>query len=178
MGPAVRSRGITITTTFGPRAAALRSRTKGGRLSKEARRWHDGLAWAAKLEMLDSRRPLRPPYDVIVNGYFPTQGTLELPQLRDWFDAIAAALGEAFDVTPAQLRLTPGRVGYAQPLSPAHFEIVVSKAGDKATPAQGSLVTCPSCGIGWALDPDAPDGDRCPHCGHEDAGLPFTLGVE
>lgn len=173
MAQAVRPRGMTITTAFEPRASSSRARTKAGELKKEARHWRDGLAWAAKLKLLGSDLRLEPPYDVTVNAYFPQQDSGDLPHPQDWCEGIAGALSEAFDVDPSQILVRPGRVGYAQPHSPAHFEIVVSEA---AQPPENH-VTCPSCGEAWVLDPTEPGDDRCPHCGHENAGLPFMLGM-
>ena len=173
MAQAVRSRTLTITTAYEPRAASSRGRTKAGQLKKEARQWRDGLAWAAKLELLGSGLALQPPYAVTVNGYFPPQGPADLPRPHDWFEQIVSALSEALDVEPAQLQIRPGRIGYAQPFSPAHFEIVVSEASQPLE----NHITCPSCGEPWALDPVLSDDDRCPHCGHENAGLPYMLGM-
>ena len=175
MAQAVRPQSITITAAFEPRACASKARTKAGELKKEARQWRDGLAWSAKLELLSSRQALEPPYEVTVHGYFPPQRAEEMPRPQDWFESIRSALSEALDVAPDQLRMKPGRVGYTQPFSPAHFEIVVAEGGDAPAPANN--VICPACGAGWAFDPVEHDDDRCPHCGHEDGALPFMLGI-
>lgn len=171
MAQVVQPRTLVITAAFEPRARSTQGRTKIGELKQEARRWRDGLAWSAKLQLLSSQLSLRPPYDVTVNAYFPQPGAGDLPHPREWFEAIAGALAGAFAVDPAQLRVRSGRVGYAPPLSPPHFEIVVAEA---APPTDN--VTCPSCGRAWTLEPAQQD-DRCPHCGYENAGLPFMLGV-
>ena len=172
------ARSVTVTAAYEPRARSSRARTKAGTLRKEARQWRDGLAWSAKLQVLDSPLSLEPPYDVTVHAYFPQLGSEELPGPHDWFEGIAAALAEALGVEPGQVRLNAGRVGYTPPFSPPHFEIVITAADDTEVALPLSVrVTCPACSGQWTLDPAAQEGDRCPHCGHEDAGLPFVLGL-
>ncbi len=178
MAQAAPARSVTVTAAYEPRARSSRARTKTGTLRKEARQWRDGLAWSAKLQLLGSPLSLEPPYDVTVHAYFPHHGAEELPGLQDWFEGITAALAEALGVEPAQVRLKTGRVGYTPPFSPPHFEIVITAADDTEVALPLSVrVTCPACWTPWALEPAAQAGDRCPHCGHEDAGLPFVLGL-
>jgi len=169
----VDSRHLTITAPYEPLASLPRARTHAGTLTTAARRWRAGLAWSARLALLQAWPAPAPPYDVTVRGYFPPDDFADQPRLRDWFDGIAAALGAALDVEPAQLHLKLGRTGYAPPFSPAHFEITVTEV---APPSENGVI-CPACGESWALDPAPTAADRCPHCGQEGAGIPFLLGI-
>lgn len=177
MAQTVPPSSITVTAAYEPRAGASRARRRSGELRKEARQWRDGLAWSAKLQLLSSGAPLKAPYEVTVHGYFPPEAPHGLPSPHDWFESIATALGDALGVDPAEISIKPGRVGYTPPFAPAHFEIVISSS-DVTVPLQ-LRITCPACSTQWTLDPATGDGegDRCPHCGHEGAGLPFLLGM-
>lgn len=174
MAQAVQSRSITVTAAYEPRARAAEARTKAGTLRRPARQWRDGLAWSTKLQLLDARPRMEPPYEATVHGYFPPQAPEDLPSPQDWFEGIATALGEALEVDPVEIHLRAGRVAYTPPFSPAHLEIVVTPTGDAADDLG---VVCPACGNQWSFDADLRDDDRCPHCGHEDGGLPYRLGM-
>ena len=167
-------RQIVVTVPYEPSAGSSRARTKSGTLRKVAIRWRDGLAWSARLQLLDSRLALEPPYDVTVHGYVRLCDSEGMPDLRDWLESIASALSDALRVDPTQIHLKPGRVGYTVPFSPPHFEIIITGTG--AAPPPAPRVTCPSCGDQWLLG-TAEQDDRCPRCDHQGAGLPFALGL-
>lgn len=170
------ARSITVTVAYEPRASTPDARTKAGRLRKPARQWHDGLAWATKLELLGTHPDLAPPYVATVHSYVTPRDAARLPALQEWSEVIATALGEGLSVAPEQIQIKPGRIGYPPPFAPSHFEIVVTRLEEEAPPTT-SPVTCPACGARWALAPESSEDDCCPHCGHEDGGVPFILGL-
>lgn len=170
-----RARSITVTAAYEPGVSTPSTRTKAGRLRKPARQWRDGLAWATKLELLGNEPDLAPPYAATVHRYVTPGEAARLPALREWFEAIATALGEGLSVAPEQIQIKPGRIGYPPPFAPSHFEIVVTRLEE--APPTTYPVTCPACGAQWALAPESGGDDSCPHCGHEDGGVPFILGL-
>ena len=113
-----------------------------------------------------------------VHAYCPPPDAGVWPGVEEWFEGIAQALGQAFDVDVAQVTVSAGRVAAAGHFMPAHLAIVVRGAGSHDTGgAPGGRVSCPACGAAWGFDPVSADDDRCPRCDHEGAGLPFLLGI-
>ena len=71
MATTIHGQRLIITAAYEPGARSSQARTKSGTLRKQARRWCNGLAWSAKLQALERRFPLQPPFEVTVHSYFP-----------------------------------------------------------------------------------------------------------
>jgi hypothetical protein len=71
MATTIHGQRLIITAAYELAARSSQARTKSGTLRKQARRWRNGLAWSAKLQALERRFPLQPPFEVTVHSYFP-----------------------------------------------------------------------------------------------------------